>query len=73
MALFYEIDIQTPTTVHGDDGWRPVMENQVAVRRFEPFEVASFLEHLSSTNAAIPFRVRQVITNSRIRRVGDGV
>lgn len=71
MALYYEVDIQTPTTIKGDDGWKPVLLNEISARRFEAYELAVFLDDLQRTNATLPYRVRQVITNDNIRRI-DG-
>lgn len=56
----YGLDIKAPTTIKGDDGWRPVMKNQLAREGFSRVEdLFAFKDALERTNAQLVIRVVQ--------------
>lgn len=57
----YGIDILAPTTIKGDDGWRPVMENELARKTFGSIEdLFAFLDQMQATNRTLQTRVVEV-------------
>ncbi len=57
----YGLDIKAPTTIKDDDGWRPVMKNQLARETFGSIEsLFAFDDALKRTNAQLVTRVVEV-------------
>lgn len=67
--IFYEVDIKTPTTVKGDDGWRPVMDGEMRRRFSSDTQLAVFLHNLDRSNSALKYRVREVQRDTHIRKM----
>lgn len=57
----FGVDILTPTTVPGDDGWKPVLDEGGESRLLmTDFEVIRFIDCLARTNSSLKTRVVQV-------------
>lgn len=57
----FGLDLKAPTTIKGDDGWRPVMVNSLARRLFSSAEdLFAFKDLLESTNRNLVTRVVEV-------------
>ena len=67
--IFYEVDIQTPTTARGDDGWRPVLGQAETVQQFSEIQLSRFLNNIDKNNARLKYRVREVVRETRIRKL----
>lgn len=61
--LKYGIDIKTPTTIPGQDGWTPILhpENNEIRRTWDTVqEMFDYLDRLKRSNASLETRVVQV-------------
>ena len=67
--IFYEVDIQTPTTIRGDDGWRPVLGDSDAAQKFTETQLSRFLNNIDKNNARLKYRVREVVRETRLRKL----
>lgn len=57
----YGLDIKAPTTIQGDDGWRPIMVNEIARKKFATIEdLFRFEDEMKRSNATLITRVVEV-------------
>lgn len=57
----YGLDFKAPTTIKGDDGWRPVMVNKLVRRLFDTAtDVARYEQQLKATNGQLETRFVEV-------------
>lgn len=68
----YGIDIKTPTTIPGQDGWAPVMENSDARMTFLTTEgVLAYADRLTATNGQLELRIVEIQRTETVLRDVD--
>jgi hypothetical protein len=74
VSLRYGLDLKAPTTIPGDDGWRPVMAGHDTRRLFDlATEALLFMDAVQRSQPQLRMRVVSIDDSftSRLRRLGD--
>jgi hypothetical protein len=70
VSLKFGLQIRTPTSKPGDDGWVPVMRTSEARLWFKTDEdLIAYLDRFTATNPHVPVRVEQVADDDPTRDI----
>lgn len=63
----YGLDVKAPTTIPGDDPWKPVMKNTLARYEFDSSLLALlYMDEIQKTNGRLEVRIVELTTSDPV-------